>query len=142
MQPAVSDTPQSDGDDSFIQQTGWTGSFSPSESQHLHSDLICNWCCYDAVPHNLFHMFLDILHKLCMRTACVCTVQYINVIHVLWFTWLFILLATGRDPARERLLENEKNNFKLVAEKVRYIEAVHVYNSQDELCKIVGQVVL
>ena len=39
VQPAVSDTPQSDGDDSFIQQTGWTGSFSPSESQHLHSDM-------------------------------------------------------------------------------------------------------
>ena len=57
-----------------------------------------------------------------MHTACVCTVQYINVIYVLWFTWLFILLATGRDPARERLLENEKNNFKLVAEKVCYIE--------------------
>ena len=46
---------------------------------------------------------------------------------MLWFTRLcIILLATGRDPARERLLENEKNNFKLVAEKVRYIEAVHV----------------
>ena len=26
--------------------------------------------------------------------------------------------ATGRDPVRERLLENEKSNFKLVAEKV------------------------
>ena len=29
--------------------------------------------------------------------------------------------ATGKDPMRERLLENEKNNFKLVAEKVYYL---------------------
>ena len=32
---------------------------------------------------------------------------------------MYVYAATGRDPVRERLLENEKNNFKLVAEKVK-----------------------
>ena len=31
---------------------------------------------------------------------------------------MYVCAATGKDPVRERLLENEKNNFKLVAEKV------------------------
>ena len=31
---------------------------------------------------------------------------------------MYVCAASGKDPVRERLLENEKNNFKLMAEKV------------------------
>lgn len=50
---------------------------------------------------------------------CVCVYTHCDDV-------LCICIATGRDPARERLLENEKNNFKLVADKVY---TVHLFIS-------------
>ena len=56
-------------------------------------------------------MYMYVCDFLFLETTLISCLIYIYIFH--------FIIATGRDKEKERLLANEKVNFKLLAQKVR-----------------------